>query len=63
MQETETLDDASHSVQEDRPDRVVAAIRRVLERTQDQARIKVVRKCLSEGEAARGGLAEQQAFR
>ena len=38
--ETETLDDASHSVQEDRPDRVVAAIRRVLERTQDQAEVK-----------------------
>jgi haloalkane dehalogenase len=33
MNETETLDDASHSVQEDRPDRVVASIRRVLERT------------------------------
>jgi haloalkane dehalogenase len=31
--ETETLEDASHSVQEDRPDRVVASIRRVLERT------------------------------
>jgi len=33
MHETETLDDASHSVQEDRPDRVVASIRRVIERT------------------------------
>ena len=33
MNETETLDDASHSVQEDRPDRVVAAIRSVLKRT------------------------------
>ena len=33
MNETETLSDASHSVQEDRPDRVVAAIRRVIERT------------------------------
>jgi haloalkane dehalogenase len=32
MHETETLDDASHSVQEDRPERVVASIRRVLER-------------------------------
>jgi haloalkane dehalogenase len=31
--ETEVLDDASHFVQEDRPDRVVASIRRVLERT------------------------------
>jgi haloalkane dehalogenase len=31
--ETEVLDDAAHFVQEDRPDRVVAAIRRVLERT------------------------------
>jgi haloalkane dehalogenase len=31
--ETEKLDDASHSVQEDRPDRVEASIRRVLERT------------------------------
>jgi haloalkane dehalogenase len=31
--ETETLADASHSVQEDRPDRVAASIRRVLERT------------------------------
>jgi len=31
--ESETLDDAGHSVQEDRPDRVTAAIRRVLERT------------------------------
>lgn len=30
--ETETLADAGHSVQEDRPDRVVAAIRRVIER-------------------------------
>lgn len=33
MNETETLDDASHYVQEDRPDRVAASIRRVLERT------------------------------
>jgi haloalkane dehalogenase len=33
MHETETLDDASHSVQEDRPDRVVSSIRRVLQRT------------------------------
>ena len=33
MNETETLADASHTVQEDRPDRVVASIRRVLERT------------------------------
>jgi haloalkane dehalogenase len=33
LHETEVLDDASHSVQEDRPDRLVAAIRRVLERT------------------------------
>ena len=33
MNETETLDDASHTVQEDRPDRVVASIRRVLKRT------------------------------
>jgi haloalkane dehalogenase len=33
MNETETLNDASHSVQEDRPDRVVAAIRNVLKRT------------------------------
>jgi hypothetical protein len=33
MNETESLDDASHYLQEDRPDRVVAAIRRVLERT------------------------------
>ncbi len=32
IHETETLEDASHSVQEDRPDRVVASIRRVLER-------------------------------
>lgn len=31
--ETEVLDDASHFVQEDRPDRVIASIRRVLERT------------------------------
>ncbi len=31
--ETEILDDAAHFVQEDRPDRVVASIRRVLERT------------------------------
>jgi haloalkane dehalogenase len=31
--ETEVLDDASHFVQEDRPDRVSASIRRVLERT------------------------------
>ncbi|UKS29615.1 alpha/beta fold hydrolase [Paenibacillus sp. HWE-109] len=33
LNETESLDDASHYVQEDRPDRVVASIRRVLERT------------------------------
>jgi haloalkane dehalogenase len=33
--ETEILDDASHFVQEDRPDRVVAAIRRVLERASE----------------------------
>jgi|ERR1700691_816943 haloalkane dehalogenase len=33
FQETETLDDASHSVQEDRPDRVAESVRRVLERT------------------------------
>jgi haloalkane dehalogenase len=32
-QETETLEDASHSVQEDRPDRVAESIRRVLLRT------------------------------
>ncbi len=32
LHETEVLDDAAHFVQEDRPDRVVAAIRRVLER-------------------------------
>lgn len=31
--ETEVLDDAAHFVQEDRPDRVVASIRRVLART------------------------------
>lgn len=31
--DTEILDDASHFVQEDRPDRVVASIRNVLERT------------------------------
>jgi len=31
--EIETLDDAGHSVQEDRPDRVSSAIRRLLERT------------------------------
>ncbi|MDQ0878620.1 haloalkane dehalogenase [Paenibacillus sp. V4I3] len=36
--ETESLDDASHYVQEDRPDRVVASIRRVLERTSQQSR-------------------------
>jgi haloalkane dehalogenase len=35
--ETETLEDASHSVQEDRPDRVVASIRRVLDRTAPRA--------------------------
>jgi haloalkane dehalogenase len=33
FQETETLNDASHSVQEDRPDRVVESVRRVLSRT------------------------------
>ncbi|MDA4136817.1 MAG: alpha/beta fold hydrolase [Thaumarchaeota archaeon] len=37
LSETETLDDASHSVQEDRPDRVVASIRRVLERTSQRS--------------------------
>lgn len=38
LNETESLDDASHYVQEDRPDRVVASIRRVLERTSRQSR-------------------------
>jgi pimeloyl-ACP methyl ester carboxylesterase len=33
MNETEILDDASHYVQEDRPDRVAASIRRVWIRT------------------------------
>jgi haloalkane dehalogenase len=33
LHETEVLEDASHFVQEDRPDRLVAAIRRILERT------------------------------
>lgn len=32
LHETEVLDDASHFVQEDRPDRLVAVIRRVIER-------------------------------
>jgi haloalkane dehalogenase len=36
MHETEVLGDASHFVQEDRPDRVIAAIRRALERTKEQ---------------------------
>jgi haloalkane dehalogenase len=36
MHETEPLSDASHYVQEDRPDRVAAAIRRVLTRTSQQ---------------------------
>lgn len=40
LNETETLDDASHFIQEDRPDRVAAAIRRVLERTQGQVETK-----------------------
>ena len=35
QQETELLGDASHFVQEDRPDRVAASIRRVLERTSE----------------------------
>ncbi|MDU0203989.1 alpha/beta fold hydrolase [Paenibacillus sp. MAH-36] len=38
LNETESLDDASHYVQEDRPDRVVASIRRVLERTSRHSR-------------------------
>jgi haloalkane dehalogenase len=33
LHETETLEDAGHSVQEDRPDKVAASIRRILERT------------------------------
>jgi haloalkane dehalogenase len=33
--ETEVLDDASHFIQEDRPDRITASIFRVLERTQN----------------------------
>ncbi|MFD1957697.1 alpha/beta fold hydrolase [Paenibacillus thailandensis] len=33
LHETEMLEDASHYVQEDRPDRVASAVRRVLERT------------------------------
>jgi haloalkane dehalogenase len=36
LNETESLVDASHYVQEDRPDRVTASIRRVLERTAKQ---------------------------
>lgn len=36
LNETESLVDASHYVQEDRPDRVTASIRRVLERTAQQ---------------------------
>ncbi|MGQ7871626.1 alpha/beta fold hydrolase [Bacillus sp. 1A] len=36
MHETESLSDASHFVQEDRPDRVAASIRRVLERTSQE---------------------------
>ncbi|MBD0378577.1 alpha/beta fold hydrolase [Paenibacillus sedimenti] len=38
LNESESLDDASHYVQEDRPDRVTASIRRVLERTSPQSR-------------------------
>jgi haloalkane dehalogenase len=34
LHETEVLEDAGHSVQEDRPDRVVGSIRRVLDRTE-----------------------------
>jgi len=33
LHETETLDDASHFVQEDRPDRLIANIKRAIERT------------------------------
>jgi haloalkane dehalogenase len=33
LHETCVLEDAAHFVQEDRPDRVAAAIRRVIERT------------------------------
>jgi haloalkane dehalogenase len=33
LNETEVLEDASHYVQEDRPDRVASAIRRIIERT------------------------------
>jgi len=36
LHETEILDDASHFVQEDRPDRVAVSLRRVLERAQDR---------------------------
>ena len=36
--DTEVLGDASHFVQEDRPDRVIASIRRVLERTTPKRR-------------------------
>lgn len=38
LNETESLDDASHYVQEDRPDRVIASVRRVLERTSLQSK-------------------------
>ncbi|MBA2938626.1 alpha/beta fold hydrolase [Paenibacillus sp. CGMCC 1.16610] len=38
LNETESLVDASHYVQEDRPDRVTASIRRVLERTTQQSK-------------------------
>lgn len=37
LHETEVLDDAAHFVQEDRPDRVVAAVRRILTRTENSS--------------------------
>jgi haloalkane dehalogenase len=38
LSQAEALADASHYVQEDRPDRVAASIRRVLERTSPYAK-------------------------
>ena len=53
MNETELLDDASHYLQEDRPDRVVAAIRSVLERT------SIANSELTREQAERGSSSKQ----
>ncbi len=61
--ETEVLDDASHFVQEHRPDRVAVSIRRVLERPKIERRSEASRdfakRALSLGLATGAAFARQ----